>query len=151
MDPMVPFPPVVEPDLPGAFITKHPRETVAENSKTVPFLTGITYDEGAMKSAREKNLLSHCWNSYVTYICFSTNLAYLNIPGLFDDFANHIDRALPIILYYDHHNLSTQHSITSKIKEFYFNNDVRREKETNLTNVGWPLTNLSFANTNNER
>lgn len=72
--------------------------------------------------------------------CFFLSLtAYLNIPGLFDKFADNIDQALPIILYYDHHDLSTQHSITSKIKEFYFKNDVRREKETNLTNVGWPI------------
>lgn len=54
MDPMVPFPPVVEIDLPGAFITKHPRETIAENTKAVPLMTGITFDEGALKSAREK-------------------------------------------------------------------------------------------------
>lgn len=53
-DPMVPFPPVVEPDLPGAFITKHPRETITENARAVPLLTGITFDEGALKSAREK-------------------------------------------------------------------------------------------------
>lgn len=32
-DPMVPFPPVAELDLPGAFITKHPRETIAEEHK----------------------------------------------------------------------------------------------------------------------
>lgn len=52
-DPMIPFPPVVEPDLPGAFITKHPREGHDENSLSIPFMTGITYDEGSMKSARE--------------------------------------------------------------------------------------------------
>lgn len=75
--------------------------------------------------------------SKIGYISFllSNHQAYLNIPGLFDEFANNIDRALPIILYYDHHDLSTQQSITRKIKEFYFNNDVRREKETNITNV----------------
>lgn len=51
-DPMIPFPPVVEPDLPGAFITKHPREAHDENSLQIPFMTGLTFDEGAMKSAR---------------------------------------------------------------------------------------------------
>lgn len=56
-DPMIPFPPVVEPDIPGAFITKHPREGHDENSLSIPFMTGLTYDEGAMKSARElKNI-----------------------------------------------------------------------------------------------
>lgn len=50
---MIPFPPVVEPDLPGAFITKHPREEHDESSLKIPFLTGLTHDEGVMKSARK--------------------------------------------------------------------------------------------------
>lgn len=52
-DPMIPFPPVVEPDLPGAFITKHPRDEHKEDSLKIPFLTGLTFDEGVMKSARK--------------------------------------------------------------------------------------------------
>lgn len=55
---MVPFPPVIEPDLPGAFITKHPREIIAENTNELPLMTGITYDEGALKSAREIEFFS---------------------------------------------------------------------------------------------
>lgn len=50
---MIPFPPVVEPDIPGAFITKHPRDGHDESALKIPFLTGLTFDEGAMKSARE--------------------------------------------------------------------------------------------------
>lgn len=50
---MVPFPPVVEPDLPGAFITKHPREGHDEDSLKIPLMTGLSYDEGIMKSAGE--------------------------------------------------------------------------------------------------
>lgn len=52
-DPMIPFPPVVEPDIPGAYITKHPRDGHDENALQIPFLTGLTFDEGAMKSARK--------------------------------------------------------------------------------------------------
>lgn len=52
MDPMIPFPPVVEPDLPGAFITKHPRGPHEKFALDIPFMTGLTYDEGVMKSAR---------------------------------------------------------------------------------------------------
>lgn len=49
---MVAFPPVVEPDLPGAFLTKHPREIDhVEESFSIPLLTGVTYDEGLLKSA----------------------------------------------------------------------------------------------------
>lgn len=50
---MIPFPPVVEPEHPCAFITKHPREGHDENSLTIPLMTGLTFDEGAMKSARK--------------------------------------------------------------------------------------------------
>lgn len=53
MDPMVPFPPVIEPNLPGAYMTKHPREIVEPHSLSIPFMTGLTLDEGAMKSARK--------------------------------------------------------------------------------------------------
>lgn len=52
-DPMIPFPPVVEPDLPGAFLTKHPRGKLDEDAAKIPFMTGLTFDEGAMKSARK--------------------------------------------------------------------------------------------------
>lgn len=50
---MIPFPPVVEPNLPGAFITKHPREDHDDSSLKIPLMTGVTFDEGAMKSARK--------------------------------------------------------------------------------------------------
>lgn len=50
---MIPFPPVVEPDLPGAFMTKHPRDEVQPHALYVPFMTGLTHDEGSMKSARK--------------------------------------------------------------------------------------------------
>lgn len=50
---MVTFPPVVELDLPGAFITKHPRDGQRERSFKTPFLTGVTFDEGLMRSTRK--------------------------------------------------------------------------------------------------
>lgn len=56
-DPMIPFPPVVEPDLPGAFISRNPRDGHDENSLQIPFMTGLTYDEGAMKSARKLTII----------------------------------------------------------------------------------------------
>lgn len=52
-DPMIPFPPVVEPQHPGAFITKHPRDGLDEDALKIPLMTGLTFDEGAMKSARK--------------------------------------------------------------------------------------------------
>lgn len=50
---MIPFPPVVEPDLPGAFITEHPRDVITPHGLDIPWITGITMDEGVMKSAGE--------------------------------------------------------------------------------------------------
>lgn len=51
-DPMVPFPPVVEQDSPGAFLTWHPRSKHDEKSLSIPLMTGLTFDEGVIKSAR---------------------------------------------------------------------------------------------------
>lgn len=56
MDPMVPFPPVVEPDLPGAFIAKHPRNVTRPHGLSIPWMTGLTNDEGSIKSSRKYKL-----------------------------------------------------------------------------------------------
>lgn len=47
---MAPFTPVVEPDLPGAFLIEHPRDVITESSAKIPFMTGVTYDEGLLKT-----------------------------------------------------------------------------------------------------
>lgn len=52
-DPMVPFPPVVEPDVPGAFITEHPRDVARPHGTAIPWMTGLTADEGLLKTAGE--------------------------------------------------------------------------------------------------
>ncbi|XP_050088425.1 juvenile hormone esterase [Anopheles aquasalis] len=112
-DPMIPFPPVVEPNLPGAFITKHPRDVSAPHSLGLPWMTGLTLDEGALKSA-----------------------SLINVPSLRHSLNEHWDQALPISLYYDHHNLTRQQEITERINKFYFNNQKLVEKtERNLTNL----------------
>lgn len=142
MDPMVPFAPVVEPDLPGAFIIKHPRDAIPENSLRIPLMTGINFDEGLLKTTG-KNLLDF-YDVYRTiYLLFS---AYYDIPELFDDFINNVDFALPIIFYYNHHDPSTQKWITSKIKEFYFDNNLTRDKIENVTKVKIKI--LNFLNEN---
>lgn len=40
------FPPVIEPDLPGAFLTEHSQEMSTENSSKIPLIAGINFDEG---------------------------------------------------------------------------------------------------------
>ncbi|XP_013189471.2 juvenile hormone esterase [Amyelois transitella] len=47
-EPMTPFKAVVEPDLPGAFLTQSPRKFPKVPS--VPWLTGLTKDEGCLKT-----------------------------------------------------------------------------------------------------
>lgn len=45
---MTPFKAVVEPNLPGAFLTRSPRKI--PNVPAVPWMTGLTKDEGCLKS-----------------------------------------------------------------------------------------------------
>lgn len=61
--------------------------------------------------------------------------AILNIPGLFEDFKKNFKTALPIVLNYDHHDPLVQNWITKKIKQFYFDNDLTKDKQQNITNV----------------
>lgn len=75
---------------------------------------------------------------------FSFSTAFIEIPGYFENFTKSINYALPIIFYYDHHDLSVRKSITKRIKEFYFDSKLTREKEFNFTNV-WLWNVLSFA------
>lgn len=55
---MIPFPPVVEYEHEEAFISKHPRETLKPHGLSVPWMAGLTSDEGAMKSARMYSMKS---------------------------------------------------------------------------------------------
>ena len=50
---MIPFPPVVEPFSKEAFITEQPRFKTDPHGLDIPWMTGITSEEGAMKSARK--------------------------------------------------------------------------------------------------
>lgn len=135
---MVAFQPVVEPDLPGAFLTKHPRDILKETPQNIPLLTGITHDEGLIKSAGKRSsqmatvLVTHFLHISIT---FMNIVAYMNDSQLFDKFIDNLDYALPIIFYYDHHDLGVQKSITDKIKTLYFNGNLTRNMGTNVTNV----------------
>lgn len=111
---MIPFPPVVEYSHPGAFITKHPRDEKEPWGLNLPWITGLTKDEGAMKSA-----------------------PIINMKNLTDDLNKNWERALPIALNYDHHKCpEKQKQITEAISNFYFNNEKLHDKtRQNLTNV----------------
>lgn len=116
---MIPFPPVVEPEHPEAFLTVMPRSATAPHGFSLPLMIGATSDEGALKSA-----------------------ALLNIPGLLDEFKNKFANVLPIVLNYDHHSLSIQNDITREIEDFYFKQGHVYDKKNhqNLTDVGLILS-----------
>lgn len=110
---MIPFPPVVEPDLPGAYLTKHPRDELEPHALPLPWIVGLTKDEGSMKSA-----------------------AFLNSDELMDDLNENWDKAWPIMLYYDHLPKEQQEKFTRAINEFYFDNrKLSHEMGQNFTNV----------------
>jgi carboxylesterase type B len=117
-DPMVPFPPVVEPDHDGAFLSENPRFKTDMHGNQIPWLTGITSEEGAMKSSP---------------LIYNADLTA--------DLLKNWNRALPISLYYDHHSPEKQHEVTKEINEFYFKNQkLTLSTQQNLTNLytdGW--------------
>lgn len=117
-DQMVPFPPVVEGQHDEAFLTEDPRFKTDMHGNEVPWMTGVTTEEGAMKSAP------------LIYNFELTN-----------DLLKNWDRALPISLYYSHHSIERQQEITTKINEFYFKNQkLTTSTQQNLTNLytdGW--------------
>lgn len=111
---MIPFPPVVEHEHEGAFITKHPRDELAPHALSLPWIIGLTSDEGAMKSA-----------------------PFAESPELMLELNGNWDKAWPLMLYYDHHPRERQRQITKAITEFYFNNErmVKAATVQNYTNV----------------
>lgn len=113
-DPMIPFPPVVEHEHPGAYITKHPRDEVAPHAASLPWIIGLNSDEGTMKSA-----------------------VFAVQPKLMQDLNSNWDKAWPLMLYYDHHPVDKQKEFTQAITEFYFKNQrsVDNNNLQNFTNV----------------
>lgn len=117
-DPMVPFPPVVEEKHDEAFLTEAPRFNLNLHGNKIPWMTGVTSEEGAMKSA-----------------------PLIYNPELTNNLLKNWNRALPISLYYDHVSEEKQLEITNKINEFYFkNHKLTSRNQQNLTNLytdGW--------------
>jgi carboxylesterase type B len=117
-DPMVPFPPVVEHEHEGAFITATPRFVSDMHGNDVPLMTGVTSEEGVLKTGA---------------LIYNQNLTA--------DLLKNWERALSISLYYDHHGEQKQEEITKKIDEFYFRNQkLTLDTQKNLTDLwtdGW--------------
>ncbi|KAJ2942550.1 hypothetical protein O0L34_g2019 [Tuta absoluta] len=91
-EPMTPFKAVVEPDLPGAFLTRNIRKT--PNIPAVPWMSGLTRDEGCLKSG---------------WITSNTTR--------FQEFMSGFDTIAPVSFYYE--NSPYVDVITKKIKNTY--------------------------------
>lgn len=111
--PMIPFPPVVEPDHPDAFLSEHPRETSLK-SLAIPIMIGITTGEGLLTSA-----------------------PILANGIMLEGFKEDKDRLLPMVFNYDHWDIQKQEKITRRIEEYYFKNghDYDQINHHNFTDV----------------
>lgn len=53
---MIPFKPVIEPDLEGAFLTEHPVDIIKTGrAANVPWILGVNTDDGALRVAGKTN------------------------------------------------------------------------------------------------
>ncbi|XP_037885698.1 venom carboxylesterase-6 [Glossina fuscipes] len=123
-DPMIPFPPVIEPDHAEAFLTVHPRNQLQPHGLALPLMIGATSEEGLLKTA-----------------------ALLNLPEILYEFKTKFEQILPIILYYDHLPEKDQHDITEKLKYFYLKDGHNYDKHnyqniTDLISDGWFLAGI---------
>ncbi|KAF2902653.1 hypothetical protein ILUMI_03538 [Ignelater luminosus] len=111
-DPAMPFRPVVEPNIEGAFITEHPIDIIRSGkSAKVPFITGINTEDGAIRSAG-------LYNNY----------------SLIEELNRDFDRLAPMVFLYD--NNPKKDEITKKIRKFYFGSkDIDNSTKTELTNL----------------
>ncbi|KAF2889060.1 hypothetical protein ILUMI_17113, partial [Ignelater luminosus] len=112
-DPVVPFKPVIEPNLKSAFITKHPFDVIRSGEYlNVPLVFGITTDDGAFKSA-----------------------SLFNDSRLIDKLRKEFDSIIPMaLLYNETATKADTKSITAKIKKFYFENrTIDNKAKTELT------------------
>lgn len=111
-DPGIAHKPVIEPKLPGAFITKHPLDIITSGEfAQIPYINGITTDDGALKSP-----------------------TIYNNNSLVERLNKEFDHVAPMVLHYDHHPSSKK--ISAKIKEFYFQNrDIDNTTKAEVTDV----------------
>ncbi|KAF5288891.1 hypothetical protein FQA39_LY03770 [Lamprigera yunnana] len=93
-DPMIPFRPVIEPDLPGAFLTEHPSQIIRlGKSAKVPWMTGITTEDGTLRAA-----------------------AVYGNPHLVNDLDKNFNKLAPITLIYK----DDSDCLSNEIRKFYF-------------------------------
>ncbi|KAF2892971.1 hypothetical protein ILUMI_13205 [Ignelater luminosus] len=99
-DPFIPFRPVIEEDIKGAFLPAHPSKIIKSGKAAkIPFMTGITTEDGAMKSPG----------------FFAEDLEVLK------DFNANFSFVAPYTFLY-HDTSPDPEYVTTKIKSYYFEN-----------------------------
>ncbi|KAF9804958.1 hypothetical protein SFRURICE_007861 [Spodoptera frugiperda] len=107
-EPMTPFKAVVEPNLPGAFLTRSPRKI--PNVPAVPWMTGLTKDEGCLKS--------------VWITAFESR---------YQEFMSGFETIAPVTFYYE--NSPYAEEITQDIRNKYFKENDLQATQQGILNI----------------
>lgn len=112
LDPMIPFKPVIEPNHEGAFISEHPIDIIKSGkAANIPFMTGITTEEGAIKTS-----------------------SYFSNPSWIEDFDKEFNRVVPLSLQYD--TQVDKDNKSRKLRKFYFGDKtIDNTTKDELTNL----------------
>ncbi|KAF2901295.1 hypothetical protein ILUMI_04893, partial [Ignelater luminosus] len=96
-DPMIPFKPVIEPNVEGAFLTEHPTDIIKSGKASdVPWITGLNTEDGVLRAA-----------------------AIYGNPHLVEDLDKDFNRVVSISLFYNETATNTDF-IGKQIRKFYF-------------------------------
>nr|CAH7768495.1 unnamed protein product [Callosobruchus chinensis] len=97
-DPMIPFKPVIEPKLDGAFLTDHPMKLITSHKyENVPIMVGLNTEDGGLKVAGMTQ-------------------------QLIEEFDERFDELAPMSLEYDKF-LDDIDTVTKNLRKFYFGKD----------------------------
>ncbi|KAF2902649.1 hypothetical protein ILUMI_03534 [Ignelater luminosus] len=119
VDPIIPFKPVIEPSIEGAFIVEDPIDTIKSGkSAQIPFITGVTTEEGAIRSA-----------------------GLSSDANLLEELNKNFDKLAPIIFMYEDNPKKDE--VSKKIRNYYFGDknidDSTKGELTNLFTDSWFL------------
>lgn len=119
MDPLTVYRPVIEPNLPGAFLTEEPRKTLKSgNYKAVPWMNGLVQNEGAVRAA-----------------------AIVSNKTLLEDFNSKFNWLLPRMVSFNTESTKKNDEVTERLKEFYLNGStaITAENAQDFINVSIKL------------
>nr|CAI5841374.1 unnamed protein product [Callosobruchus analis] len=117
-DPMIPFKPVIEPKLDGAFLTEHPAKLVTTHKyENIPIMVGLNTEDGGLKVAGMNS-------------------------QLIQEFDEKFDELAPMSLEYDKF-LDDVDTVTKNLRKFYFGkhkiDQIKVKELIDLYTDGWFL------------